>query len=57
MARAAHPQEDHLITLMAAVGAAEDEHVALVYHQKDFGAGITASSSRFGDLPSQTTAK
>jgi aromatic ring-opening dioxygenase catalytic subunit (LigB family) len=55
MARAAHPQEDHLIPLMAAVGAAEDEPVALVYHQKDFGGGITASSFRFGALPSQTT--
>jgi aromatic ring-opening dioxygenase catalytic subunit (LigB family) len=57
MARAAHPQEDHLIPLMAAVGAAEDEPVALVYHQKDFGGGITASSFRFGDLPRQTPAK
>ncbi len=51
MARAAHPQEDHLIPLMAAVGAAEEEPVALVYHQKDFGGGITASSFRFGDVP------
>jgi aromatic ring-opening dioxygenase catalytic subunit (LigB family) len=57
MARAAHPQEDHLIPLMAALGAAEEEPVALVYHQKDFGGGITASSFRFGDLPSHTTAK
>jgi aromatic ring-opening dioxygenase catalytic subunit (LigB family) len=57
MARAAHPQEDHFIPLMAAVGAAEEEPVALVYHQKDFGGGITASSFRFGDLPSHTTAK
>jgi aromatic ring-opening dioxygenase catalytic subunit (LigB family) len=57
MARAAHPEEDHLIPLMAAVGAAEDEPVALVYHQRDFGGGITASSFRFGDLPSPTTVK
>jgi aromatic ring-opening dioxygenase catalytic subunit (LigB family) len=57
MARAAHPQEDHLIPLMAAVGAAEDEPVAIVYHQKDFGGGITASSFRFGALPSHTTAQ
>jgi aromatic ring-opening dioxygenase catalytic subunit (LigB family) len=55
MARAAHPEEDHLIPLMAAVGAAEEEPAALVYHQKDFGGGITASSFRFGDLPSHTT--
>jgi aromatic ring-opening dioxygenase catalytic subunit (LigB family) len=57
MARAAHPQEDHLIPLMAAVGAAEEEPVAVVYHQKDFGGGITASSFRFGALPSHTQAE
>ncbi|HEX8125144.1 MAG TPA: class III extradiol ring-cleavage dioxygenase [Allosphingosinicella sp.] len=57
MARAAHPQEDHLIPLMAAVGAAEEEPVAVVYHQKDFGGGITASSFRFGALPSHTPAQ
>jgi aromatic ring-opening dioxygenase catalytic subunit (LigB family) len=57
MARAAHPQEDHLIPLMAAVGAAEEEPAALVYHQKDFGGGITASSFRFGVPPTHTTAK
>ncbi|HYG27011.1 MAG TPA: class III extradiol ring-cleavage dioxygenase [Caulobacteraceae bacterium] len=50
-ARAAHPQEDHLIPLMAAVGAAEDEPAAVVYHQKDFSGGITASSFRFGEAP------
>jgi aromatic ring-opening dioxygenase catalytic subunit (LigB family) len=50
-ARAAHPQEDHLIPLMAAVGAAEDEAAATVYHQKDLMGGITASSFRFGELP------
>jgi hypothetical protein len=36
---------------MVAVGAAEDEPAALVYHQKDFSGGITASSFRFGDAP------
>jgi aromatic ring-opening dioxygenase catalytic subunit (LigB family) len=51
LARAAHPQEDHLIPLMAAVGAAEGEAGALVYHQKDFSGGITASSFRFGAVP------
>ena len=57
MARAAHPEEDHLIPLMAAVGAAEEEPAALVYHQKDFGGGITASSFRFGLPPSHAAAK
>ena len=51
LARAAHPQEDHLIPLMVAVGAAEQEPGAVVYHQKDFSGGITASSFRFGDVP------
>jgi aromatic ring-opening dioxygenase catalytic subunit (LigB family) len=51
LARAAHPQEDHLIPLMAVVGAAENEAAAVVYHQKDLFGGITASSFRFGEAP------
>jgi aromatic ring-opening dioxygenase catalytic subunit (LigB family) len=51
LARAAHPEEDHLIPLMVVVGAAEDEPGSLVYHQKDLFGGITASSFRFGDVP------
>jgi aromatic ring-opening dioxygenase catalytic subunit (LigB family) len=51
LARAAHPQEDHLIPLMAAVGAAEGESATVVYHQKDLFGGMTASSFRFGDVP------
>jgi aromatic ring-opening dioxygenase catalytic subunit (LigB family) len=47
-ARICHPEEDHLIPLMAAVGAAADEKATRVYHDtKVFGA-ITASSYRFG---------
>jgi aromatic ring-opening dioxygenase catalytic subunit (LigB family) len=51
MARAAHPEEDHLIPLMVVVGAAESEPGAAVYHQKDLFGGITASSFRFGEVP------
>jgi len=51
LARAAHPQEDHLIPLMAVVGAAENEPAAVVYHQEDLFGGITASSFRFGEVP------
>ncbi len=51
MARAAHPEEDHLIPLMAVVGAAEDEPGAAVYHQTNLFGGITASSFRFGTAP------
>jgi aromatic ring-opening dioxygenase catalytic subunit (LigB family) len=51
LARAAHPQEDHLVPLMAAVGAAENEPGVVVYHQKDLFGGITASSFRFGEAP------
>lgn len=47
-ARAAHPREDHLIPLMVAVGAAENETGALTYHQNDFFGGLTVSSFRFG---------
>jgi aromatic ring-opening dioxygenase catalytic subunit (LigB family) len=50
-ARAAHPREDHLIPLMVAVGAAEDEPGACIYHQDDLMGYTTASSFRFGSAP------
>ena len=50
-ARQAHPQEDHLIPLMVAVGAAETEAATCIYHEPDFMNGVTASSFRFGALP------
>jgi hypothetical protein len=48
-ARIAHPQEDHLVPLMVAVGAAEGEKATRVYHEEGFMGGVTASSYRFGD--------
>ncbi|HMA10551.1 MAG TPA: class III extradiol ring-cleavage dioxygenase [Steroidobacteraceae bacterium] len=47
-ARRAHPREDHMIPLLLALGAAEDEAAACVYHEQDFFGGVTASSFRFG---------
>ena len=47
-ARLAHPQEDHLIPLMVAVGAAKTEAATVVYHEEDLLGGVTASSFRFG---------
>ncbi|MEO8203439.1 MAG: class III extradiol ring-cleavage dioxygenase [Betaproteobacteria bacterium] len=47
-ARESHPQEDHLIPLMVAVGAAEGEPAAVVYHEENLFGGVTASSFRFG---------
>lgn len=47
-ARIVHPREDHLIPLMVAVGAAEDETATRTYHQSDFFGGVTASSYKFG---------
>jgi aromatic ring-opening dioxygenase catalytic subunit (LigB family) len=47
-ARLAHPEEDHFVPLMVAVGAAEGEHATRVYHEEDFMGGVTASSYRFG---------
>jgi aromatic ring-opening dioxygenase catalytic subunit (LigB family) len=47
-ARAAHPQEDHLIPLHVAVGAAELEPGQIVYREENFLGGITVSSYRFG---------
>lgn len=48
-ARVAHPSEDHLVPLMVAVGAAEDEPAIRTYHETEFAGGVTASSYRFGD--------
>ncbi len=47
-ARICHPAEDHLIPLMAAVGAAEGEKATRVYHDTNVFGGVTASSYRFG---------
>jgi aromatic ring-opening dioxygenase catalytic subunit (LigB family) len=48
-ARAAHPQEDHLIPLHVAVGAAEEEPGYVIYHEDDFFGFLAVSSFRFGD--------
>lgn len=47
-ARICHPEEDHLIPLMAAIGAAENEKAVRVYHDENVFGGVTASSYRFG---------
>jgi aromatic ring-opening dioxygenase catalytic subunit (LigB family) len=48
-ARMAHPREDHLVPLMVAFGAAEDEPAACVYHEDDFFGNLAVSSFRFGE--------
>jgi aromatic ring-opening dioxygenase catalytic subunit (LigB family) len=48
MARVAHPREEHLLPLMVALGAAEQEPAACVYHEEDFFGALTVSSFRFG---------
>lgn len=47
-ARVCHPQEDHLVPLFVALGAAEQDVATLIYHEKNFMGGVTASSYRFG---------
>jgi aromatic ring-opening dioxygenase catalytic subunit (LigB family) len=47
-ARVAHPREDHLLPLMVAVGAAENEEARCVYHEDDFFGSLAVSSFRFG---------
>lgn len=47
-ARQAHPREDHLLPLMVAVGAAENDPARCVYRQHDFFGGISVSSYLFG---------
>jgi aromatic ring-opening dioxygenase catalytic subunit (LigB family) len=49
-ARAAHPREDHLLPLMVAVGAAEGDAGARIYHEEDVFGGIEVSSFRFGSV-------
>lgn len=56
-ARIAHPHEDHLLPLMAVVGAAWDERGATTYHQTDFFGGLTVSSFRFGSAPATSSSK
>jgi aromatic ring-opening dioxygenase catalytic subunit (LigB family) len=47
-ARQAHPREEHLLPLMVAVGAAEDERALRTYHEDAFFGGISVSNWRFG---------
>ena len=47
-ARVAHPREEHLIPLMVAVGAAEQDIGERVYHEDAFMGGLVVSSYRFG---------
>ena len=49
-ARIAHPREEHLIPLMVALGAAENEAAACVFHEVGGFTG-TVSSFRFGAVP------
>ena len=48
-ARIAHPQEDHLLPLMVALGAAESEAATTAYHEVMAATGWTVSSWRFGN--------
>jgi aromatic ring-opening dioxygenase catalytic subunit (LigB family) len=50
-ARAAHPREEHLLPLMVAVGAAENDRAELSYHETDFLGGLTVSNFRFLNPP------
>jgi aromatic ring-opening dioxygenase catalytic subunit (LigB family) len=47
-ARQAHPQEDHLVPLFVAVGAAAAKLGQRIYHEVNFFGGVTVSSFRFG---------
>lgn len=50
-ARMAHPREEHLLPLMVALGAAEQEAAACVYHEDAFFGSLAVSSFRFGEPP------
>lgn len=47
-ARQVHPNEDHLIPLLIAVGAGEEEAGQCIYHEEEFFSGISVSGFRFG---------
>ena len=47
-ARVCHAEEDHLVPLFTALGAAENDPAERVYHQVDIFGGVTASSWKFG---------
>lgn len=47
-ARVCHRQEDHFVPLFAALGAAEGDKAAMVYHDTGLFGGVTASSYRIG---------
>lgn len=47
-ARICHREEDHLVPLFVALGAAEDAPATRIYHDVDLMGGVTASSYRFG---------
>lgn len=47
-ARTCHAQEDHLVPIFAALGAAEGEVATRTYHDVGLFGGVTASSYRFG---------
>ncbi|MFQ1701548.1 DODA-type extradiol aromatic ring-opening family dioxygenase [Loktanella agnita] len=47
-ARVSHKQEDHLVPIFVALGAAEGEAATMIYHEKGLFGGVTASSYRFG---------
>lgn len=46
-ARICHREEDHLVPLFVALGAAEDAKASRIYHDKGLFGGVTASSYRF----------
>jgi aromatic ring-opening dioxygenase catalytic subunit (LigB family) len=47
-ARLAHPREEHLLPLMVALGAAEQESATVPYHEDAFMGALAVSSFRFG---------
>ncbi len=47
-ARICHAEEDHLVPLFAALGAAEEDAAEMVYHDTGLFGGVTASSYRLG---------
>lgn len=47
-ARMAHPREEHLLPLMVALGAAEEDAATVPYHEDKFFGALAVSSFKFG---------
>ncbi|MGF6970660.1 aromatic ring-opening dioxygenase catalytic subunit (LigB family) [Paraburkholderia sp. WC7.3g] len=54
--RRAHPREEHVLPLIVAVGAAEDDIAMEIYREANFSGGVSVSSFMFGGVSDRNLA-